>query len=243
LPCPMGQTFASGEATPQAGAVQRISILLGFFLAGAMFVLRIVASDLPTPMTLPGALAFAAAAGVPPALALTAARGRFGLYMGAGISAILLAFGMSVLGLVMLPLGITWLVIYLKNRTDGFQHQSEGVLMTLGVAFVVVSFAAGAYLVLFLHVDPRCVITYTNGEVLVVPTDEVNMDSGWIWNLEAASSGNVSIGPDVVSTSCTSNVVTWPEAVVSLALSSVALAAGTILFPGPDLLPDDSESV
>lgn len=204
-----------------------------------MFVLRIAASDLPTAMTLPGALAFAAAVAVPPALALMAARGRFSLFLGAGVSGILLAFGMSALGLLMLPLGITWLVIYVKNRTDGFQHQSADVLTTLGVAFVVVSLAVGAYLVLFLHVDPRCVITYVNGDVLVVPAEDIDMDSGWIWNLEEESSGVESVGPNVVSTSCTSNVVTWPEAVVSLALSSVALAAGAILFPGPELSPDD----
>jgi len=232
LHCPMGQKHASGEASERAGALRRISVLVGFLLAGAMFALRIGGSDLPISVSLPGALAFGAAAAIPPMLAVMAARDRFGLYAAAGFSATLLAFGMSVLGLVMLPLGIIWLVIYFKDRADGFTERAESVPMTLGVAFVVVSFAIGAYFVLFLHLDPRCVSTYTNGEVLLTPLDEVDMDSGWIWDVDAVTTGRTrSLGGNVLAMSCSSDVVTWPEAVASLALSSSALASGAILLP------------
>jgi len=222
----MGQKHASGEASERAGALRRISVLVG-----ATFVLRIGASDLPISLVLPGAFAFSAAAALPPALAYMAARGRFSLYAAAGFSATLLAFGMSVFGLVMLPLGIIWLVIYFKDRTDGFTERAESVPMTLGVAFVVVSFAIGAYFVLFLHLDPRCVSTYTNGEVQLVPLDEVELDSGWIWNVDSTSGGIVASGSNVLSTSCTSDVVTWPEAVASLTLSSLAFASAVVLMP------------
>ncbi|MCL1599229.1 MAG: hypothetical protein M3094_08600, partial [Actinomycetia bacterium] len=95
---------------------ESIALILGFGVVAAMFGLRIVGSDMPLSVSLPGAVAFGAVVAVPSVLALLAGRGREALYLGAGMASIVLSLGLSLLIIVMLPLGVFWLWSYVSAR-------------------------------------------------------------------------------------------------------------------------------
>ncbi|VAW08350.1 hypothetical protein MNBD_ACTINO01-1920 [hydrothermal vent metagenome] len=193
-----------------------------------MFVLRIVGSDLPLSVSLPGAVGFGAVVVVPSVLAFLAGRGRAGLYLGAGVASIVLSLGLSLLIVVMLPLGVFWLWSYVAVSPG---H----LLRAVGAGLVATMLVLGAFVVLFLHIDPRCADTYANGEVRLVPQEQMDMESGWAWDIGGTSSSSMMSRPDVVSQVCSSDVVTWPEALVSLALAGAAVAsARAIAAPGSD---------
>jgi hypothetical protein len=197
---------------------RRIALVLGFGVAVAMFLLRIVGSDMPLSVSLPGAIAFGAVVAVPSVLALLAGRGRTGLFLGAGVASIVLSLGLSLLIVVMLPLGVFWLWSYVRARPG---H----LLRSVGAGLVATVLAIAAFVVLFVHIDPRCTSTYADGRVEQFAAGSAGFRSGWAWDVGSTYSGSMTAGPDVVSQTCSSDVVTWVEAVVSLALASAAVAS------------------
>ncbi len=146
-----------------------------------MFVLRIVGSDLPLSVSLPA---------VPSVLALLAGRGRAGLYLGAGVASIVLSLGLSLLIVVMLPLGVFWLWSYVAVSPG---H----LLRAVGAGLFATLLVMGAFVVLFLHLDPRCANTYVTGEVRMAPQEEVDMESGWVWDVGGTSSSSMTSRPNI----------------------------------------------
>ncbi len=192
-----------------------------------MFALRIVGSDLPLLVSLAGAVAFGAVVAMPALLALLAGRGRAGLYLGAGVASIVLSLGLSLLIIVMLPLGVFWLWSFVEARPG---H----LLRSIGAGLVATVLAMGAFVVLFLHLDPRCADTYINGEVRLAPQEQVDMESGWAWDIGGTSSSSMTSRPNVVSQVCSSDTVTWAEALASLALAGVAVASARAIVARDD---------
>jgi len=184
-----------------------------------MFFLRVIGGDLPLSLELPGALAFSMILIVPPTLALYAMRGRPQLFVAAGGLSIVLSVVMSVLGVVMIAVAVVWFSMYARARAGG-------VLRTVAACTAVLILGAASAASLFIHLDPRCAETYTDGTVRIIPIEETAMESGWIWNVGSASSGVFLVGPDVALSVCSSDVVTWTEAAISISLAAAALGSG-----------------
>lgn len=201
------------------GRVGWISLGIAYSLAMAMALLQIFGGDLPFLLELPGALAFAMVLSLPPTLALYAMRRRSQLFVAAGIVSIALSIVMSVLGIVMIAVAVVWFSMYARSNTGS-------VLRTVAAAAAVLILGAASAAALFVHVDPRCADIYTDGTVKILPLEETAMESGWIWDVGGTSSGFSILGPDVVSSVCTSNVVTWTEAAVSISFAVAALGSG-----------------
>ena len=204
------------------GPTAWVSLVLGYTVAAAMFALRILGSNMPLSLSLAGAVAFTAVLCIPPTLALFAMRGRPRLFAAAGVLAITLVVGVSLLGLVLIPLGVMWLWMYLRS-TPG------GILRTLGAVVAVWVLGAASFMVLFIHLDPRCADTYTDGTVQILPLDETGMESGWTWDVGGTSTGSSISKPGVVMSSCGSDIVTWAEAAASLALVAAALGSARVI--------------
>jgi len=203
-------------------ASERVALILGFGVALAMFVLRIAGSDMPLSVSLPGAVAFGLVVAVPPTLALLAGRDRSGLFLGAGVASIVLSLGLSLLIVVMFPVGVAWLWFFVRARPG---HLLRSVAASLAATVL----ATAAFVVLFIHLDPRCVYTYTSGEVRIAPQEQVDDETGWVWDVGGTSSGSSTFGPDIVEVFCTSDVVTWIEAAVSLALAAAAVGSARVI--------------
>jgi len=191
-----------------------------------MFFLRVIGGDLPLSLELPGALAFSMVLIVPPTLALCAMSGRPQLFVAAGALSIVLSVVMSVLGFVMIAVAIVWFTMYAKAG-------SGVVLRAVAAAAAVLILGAASAAALFVHLDPRCAETYTDGTEKILPLGETTMKSGWIWDVGGTSSGFSIVGPEVVSSVCTSNVVTWAEAAVSISLAVAALGSGVAIVRTP----------
>ena len=128
----------------------------------------------------------------------------------------------------MLPLGVFWLWSYVAAYPG---H----LLRSVAAGLAATLFAVGAFIVLFVHIDPRCANTYANDRVVLVPAGEVGFRSGWAWDVGGTSSSSVTLGPDVVAQVCASDIVTWLEALVSLVLAGAAVAsARAIVAPDND---------
>ena len=188
-------------------ASERVALVLGFGVALAMFVLRIAGSDMPLSVSLPGAVAFGLVVAVPPTLALLAGRGRPGLFLGAGVASIVLSLGLSLLIVVMFPVGVAWLWFFVRTRPG---H----LLRSVVAGFLAAVLVLAAFVVLFLHLDPRCANTYTSGEVSLASQEEVDMESGWVWDVGGTSSSSMTASPEIAEVFCTSDVVTGIEAAV-----------------------------
>lgn len=226
----MSDTIDSVDDLQTMRTSERVALILGFGVALTMFVLRTVGSDMPLSVSVPGAIAFGALVAVPPVLALIARRGRAGMFLGAGVASIVLSLGLSLLITVMLPLGVFWLWSYVMARPG---H----VLRSVAAGLAATLLATAAFVVLFLHLDPRCVYTYTSGDVRSAPHEEVDMESGWVWDLGSTSSSSMTASPDIAEMFCTSDVVTWVEAFASLALVAGAIGSARVVG-APD--SDDS---
>ncbi|MDK1102763.1 MAG: hypothetical protein QGD93_03940 [Actinomycetota bacterium] len=216
----MPQTENSKGWVP--GPTAWVLLVLGYGVAAAMFALRIFRSDQPPSLNLAGAVAFAAVLCIPPTLALFAMRGRPRLFAAAGVLSITLAVGLSVLGLVLIPLGVMWLWMHARSSP-------EGILRTLGAVIAVLVLGAASFMVLFVHLDPRCADTYTDGTMQILPLGETGMESGWTWDVGGTSTVSSISKPGVVMSSCVSDIVTWAEAAVSLALVVAALGSGRVI--------------
>ena len=203
--------------------VSWLAVGAGYALAAAVFVLRLVGSDLPLKLELAGALALAAVVAVPATLALAGLTGRPVLLLPAGLAAITSLPALSVLGVPMMLLGIIWFWSYSNMRPKG--SALSKAVTTLAVWLLW----AASVVVLFTHLDPRCIQVLADGTVLYVDA-ALGGESGWLWEVSSTVSGSSEIlGPDVVSGACTSDIVTRWEALVSLVLSAGAITTAWLM--------------
>ena len=205
-----------------AGRAARLSLVLGYVVVAAAVTLRALGSQIPVSLSLAGDIAFVALLSIPPTLALFAMRGRPNLFAAAGVLSITLGLGMWVLSPVIIPLGVVWLWMYARSKP-------EGILRALGAVVAVWVLGAAAFMVLFVHLDPRCIDTYADGTVQILPLGETGMESGWMWDASGTSTGGSVSKPGVVMSSCVSDIVTWVEAGVSVAFAAAALGSGRVI--------------
>ena len=192
------------------------AVAAGYGLALAVFLLRTIGSDLPLPVELPGSIALAAVVAAPPTLAVLSTH-RPVLLVAAGVAAISTLLGLSVLGLPMVVIGMTWIVSYRRVTVPATTGRA---LLVIGAAW---TFTVAAFVVLFLHIDPSCSETLVDGTVRAVDAD--GFESGWLWEVGSTSSGSTTIDIDVASSSCSSDVVVVAEAAGSLALAGLAVGS------------------
>ena len=193
----------------------RAGVVVSFGMALAIFMLRLIGSNLPMTVELPGAIALAAVVATPPTLALLSTR-RPVLLIAAGVTAVSTLFGLSIFALPMVVVGVIWIMAFRGAIT----HTTSGrTIVVLSVAWL---FTVSAFAILFLHLDPRCSETLVDGTVRSVESSD---ESGWIWEASAVTSGSMTSGGDVVFSACSSDMVTLAEAAASLGL--VLLAVGT----------------
>ena len=219
------------SSEPRVAPVSWLAVGAGYDLAAGVFVLRLVGSDLPVTLELAGAVALAAVVAVPPTLALAGLTGRPVLLLPAGLAGVTsLSTGvllqlplLGLLGVPMVLLGVIWFWSYSKVRPGG------SVIGKAVPTLVVWLLWAASVVVLFIHLDPRCIQVLADGTVLSVDA-ALGGETGWLWEVSATVSGFSEIlGPDVVSGACTSDIVTGWEALVSLVLSAGAIATAWLM--------------
>lgn len=206
-----------------------VTVGIGVALAGAVFLIRLAAGDLPLPTELAGALLLGAVAAAPPTLAVLGITGRPGLLLSAGICAVISAPFLSIFWLIEVVLGIVWLVTYARTPGRGSAARTVVAAIVIPVLWV----AAGS--LLFVHLDPRCAQTLEDGTVREFDGAANGFESGWVWNAGSEISGSSGVSVDVVEEVCTSDVVTWPEALAGLALLAALFGVGwTLVEPAED---------
>ena len=217
-------TDVNGSSTePRVAPVSWLAVGVGYALAAAVFVLRLVGSELPVTLELGGAVALAAVVAVPATLALAGLTGRPVLLLPAGLAGVTSLPVLSVLGVPMVLLGIIWFWSYWNLRPVG--SVASKAVKTL-VVWLLWAASVG---VLFIHLDPRCVQVFSDGTVLYVDA-ALGGETGWLWEVSSTVSGSSGIlGPDVVSGACTSDIVTGWEALVSLVLAAGAITTGWLM--------------
>ena len=202
-----------------------VTIAAGYALAATIFVLRLVGSDLPVRLELPGAAALAVVAAVPSTLALMGLLRRPVLVLPAGVAAVTALPLLSVFAPAMALVGIFWLWSFAQSAAPGSKVRKALITAVVWLLW------AGGVLALFLHVDPRCVQTLTDGTEREVDAIARGYDAGWAWDASSTVSGSVSsgAGPDNVALEvCSSDVVTGWEAWATVTLSAVAVLAGLV---------------
>ena len=192
----------------------RIGVFVAYGLAAALFALLLADGEFPLSLKIEGAVASAAVVATPPTLALLSSR-RPMLLLAAGVASVSTLLGLSILGIPMVIVGIVWVINYQKS------NQGASATRAIAMAAVAWVLTVGAFVVLFLHVDPVCFETLTDGTTReIAPIDE----AGWVWEVGSSSSGSQTIGTDVASSACSSDTIVFEEAAVSLTLVLMAVA-------------------
>ena len=208
-----------------ATSASQFAAMIGYALALAVFALRI-SGEFATSVELAGAVALATVVAVPPTLALVA-DSRPLLLLPAGLIALNTLFALSILALPMLAAGLVWLWAYSKSAPRGRVLRKLTVTVLVSVLWLL------AAATLFVHIDPRCTETLSDGTVRVTDPAPQGFETGWVWEIGSTSSGSTTFGVDVVSSQCPSDRVVWWEALVVLALSGDAILSGWLLATPP----------
>lgn len=178
------------------------------------------------------AAAFLATLSLPPTLALASLDRRPSLLTMATMAslvqaALLLASAVGVIELV--PAILWYLASRRRARPAVAPRHATWIRPLLAVATVL------PLLVMFVHLDPLCVVTDRNGTVVRTYVDE-GAASGWELGLDSTSTSNSQTGSAGETTTCTSNrIVSW-EAAASLSLSAIYLGLVIRLWPTADRL-------
>lgn len=177
------------------------------------------------------AAAFLAALSLPPSLALASLDRRPALLTMAAMAALVqgaLLLG-SVVGVLQVVPAILWyLASQRRPRPATAPREATWMRPLLAAATLV------PLLVMFIHLDPICVVSGPDGTVVRTYVEE-GAPSGWEFSLSSYSTGSSDAGPGEI-TSCTSNrIVAW-EAAASLSLSAIYLMLVIGLWPTADRL-------
>jgi hypothetical protein len=189
-------------------------VVVAYGLAAAVFVLRLLGSGLPVTAELPGAIALASIVAVPPTLAVLSAR-RPVLLLVAGVVSVSTLLGMSILAILLLIVGVFWLRAYVQV---GRRFAPAREILIVAVPWLRTT---AAFVSLFLHLDPRCTETLADGTVRQIETSD---HAGWVWDAPSTSSGSQNLGPDVVSSSCSSGLVVVAEMDIAVGLAALGTA-------------------
>lgn len=178
------------------------------------------------------AAAFLATLSLPPTLALASLDRRPSLLTLAAMAslvqgALLLT---SVVGVIEVVPAILWyLASQRRARPAVAPRHATWIRPLLAVATVF------PLLVMFVHLDPLCVVTDGNGTVVRTYVEE-GADSGWELGLGSSSTSNSQTGAAGDTTTCISNrLVPW-EAAASLSLSAIYLGLVIRFWPTADRL-------
>ncbi len=201
----------------------RYGIVIAYVMGIGGFAFRLAGTSPRVPQNVWGIAGAAAVMGIffiAPTVAVLALRGRPRLLPAAAAVAFVAGlFTLSLLGFIMLIPALLWIKAFSRWPRPVQTRWREIVLWP-----AVVTAAACAFFVLFAHQDPRCTRTFPDGTV----ETSVAAGAGWVWQGASGSAISSSYsGDSVLSEECTSDIVTWWEALASLgvAAGSVAIAA------------------
>lgn len=166
-----------------------------------------------------GVVPLAAVYGLPGVLALLALRRRGPLLLAAGVASLVLAVvPFSLHSFVFGPVGLVYLVAYV--RWPAPRHSGRSAAAAVAVPVLLIA----AFLSLVWHEDPICYAKDASGEVTIDRNPDDVM----------SGTQTIEAGSDIVERGCSSDTVVWWEAIMSLALSGVALGAAIHLVePSP----------
>jgi hypothetical protein len=199
----------------------RYGVVVAYGVALAAFVIRLVNSTPRVGENLwggAGAIAVAGMLAIAPTTALLALRGRPRLLPAAAVVAFAEGlFSFSLVGLVMMVPALLWINAYGRWPRP---VKPRWPLIVLWPTVVIA--AVCAFVVLFIHQDPMCTRTYGDGTVQAWAPAE---GGGWAWQgLGGTSFGTEFVGDDGVQTEeCTSDIITWWEALATLGVSGGAV--------------------
>jgi hypothetical protein len=195
------------------------SVLIGYGLALAGFVIGFSGSDLSIGKALLHGLVVLAVIAVPPTVAMLGHSARPLMLLPAGVIGLLGLFGvLSILGFPLVLLGLFWLWAYLKLGSPG-SWVSKTAMILAPLLWL------GASAALWIHVDPACEQRLQDGTFIEVDPATRGFESGWAWEMSSSfSSSSGPISGDVVYDVCDSNVVVLWEAT-----SAILLCAGAVL--------------
>ena len=225
---------ASLDSQRRVRRVATMWIALAYALSVLVFVVRISGTALPMRYEIAGAVSLAVVMAVPPTLALLALRGRTALFLPAALISLAQSPILYFLGVILIVGAFIWFWAYLRLGSDlGFVRTAAAVV----VVWVLWLAAAAA---MFVHIDPVCVEWLTDGTVRSVSASDQGFTSGWTWNQPNTFVGESFVSADVVSSACSSDILTPIEAVVALTLSLGAVGAGMAIVIPPSA--DSSET-
>lgn len=210
------------------------AVVAGYGLALAAFLIPIIGGDFTIWSELPGAIVIAAVVAVPPTLAALSMRNRSLLLLPAGVLGLAGALGLlSIFGLPLVILGLIWFWAYLKVAPrDHFLRKFGMVLVPL--------LWLGAFVALFIHLDPQCEQRLSDGTVQQVDPVIRGFESGWAWEVDTSTfSGSGIVSADVAFEACASDTVVPWEAALSMLLSTASVAVAWLL--GGTTNPEDAD--
>lgn len=195
-----------------------VTAYIGFAIALAGTIVRLIGGSLSVLVELPGAIVLGVVLAVPSALALLGTRDRPLMLLPAGVLGIAGMLGVfSIFGVPLAILGLIWIWAYLRVSVGGQFARKFGMI-------VVPILWLGAVVTLFAHLDPRCEQTLVDGTVQAADPLVRGMETGWVWEIDTSNfSGGSTAEANVESEVCSSDVVTPIEMVVALAFSALAV--------------------
>ena len=211
------------------------AVVVGYGLALAAFLFRIIGGDFTLWSELPGAIVIAAVVAVPPTLAALSMRNRPLLLLPAAVLGLAGALGLlSVFGFPLVILGLIWFLAYLKVAPSGHFLRKVGMVL-------VPLLWLGALIALFIHLDPYCEQGLSDGTVQQVDPVVRGFESGWAWEIDTSTfSGSGIVSAEVEFEACSSDIVVPWEAAVSILLSTASVGVAWLL--GGTANPDDAIS-
>ena len=209
--------------------------VVGYGLALAAFLFRIIGGDFTLWSELPGAIVIAAVVAVPPTLGALSMRNRPLLLLPAAVLGLAGALGLlSVFGFPLVILGLIWFWAYLKVAPPGHFLRKVGMVL-------VPLLWLGAFIALFIHLDPYCEQGLSDGTVQQVDPVVRGFESGWAWEVDTSTfSGSGIVSAEVEFEACSSDIVVPWEAGVSILLSTASVGVAWLLGGTTD--PDDTIS-
>lgn len=194
-------------------------IVVAALTAAGITILRIVNLEHRDVGELLGSVALGVALGLPAIFAWLSLDRRPSLLPAAAFGGIVSAFFSSIL-----------LVLWIYPVYAWFRAWSERPVpstATLGVRLARVGMAAAvaaSFLVLFVHVDPACRQTLSDGTTIEVSAAERGFSTGWTlgFGMSSSQSSSGELGGDVVAETCDSDRIVLGEALASLGIAAGA---------------------
>ena len=196
-------------------------IVLGYAGAVALTIVRFANTDPATIGETFGSLALGLALATPATLAALSLDQRPTLLPAAAITALLTAIVAAVLLPVALITAFIWYRAWMERPVPAVTTVARSAAR-IGLGFLLLT----AMLALFVHVDPVCTQTLTDGTERSVDPASRGYTTGWALGFVETHSSMSSISQGVAEEICTSDTVVLGEALASLALTALVLETG-----------------